>query len=69
MKTSVELDDEKVAIAKQLAQSVTLRKVLDLALDAFISQARRHKMANMLGKDFFEGNLAKMRKRNGLSRR
>ncbi len=69
MKTSVELDDEKVALAKKLAHSSTLRELLDKALDAFISQARRQSMADILGSNFFEGNLSKMRKKpSGRSR-
>jgi len=65
MKTSVELDDEKVALAKKLAHPSTLKELLDQALDAFIAQARRQKMADLLGTDFFEGNLGKKKKKNG----
>lgn len=69
MKTSVELDDEKVALAKRLSQTTTLRSLLDKSLDAFIAQARRQTMADLLGTDFFAGNLASMRERRGRSRR
>lgn len=69
MKTSVELDDEKVALAKRLAHSSTLKELLDKALDAFIAQARRHSMAELLGTGFFEGNLKKMRDKSGHSHR
>jgi hypothetical protein len=69
MKTSVELDEKKVEIAKKLGHSSTLRELLDKALDAYISQARRKSMAEMLGTKFFEGDLDSMRERRGRSRR
>ena len=58
MKTSVELDDGKVAAAKKLSPSTTLKELLDKALDAYISRGRRQTVADLLGTDFFEGNLA-----------
>lgn len=61
MKTSVVLDEKKVALAKKIAQSSTLREVLDQALDAFISQGRRRQLAEMLGTNFFSGDLNLMR--------
>lgn len=64
MKTSVELDKSKVEIAKKLSKSSTLRELLDKALDALIAQSRRQAMDDLLGTDFFEGNLDKMRGRN-----
>lgn len=69
MKTSVELNDEKVALAKELSPVSTLRELLDLALDAYISRARRKTIADMLGTDFFEGDLRKSRENRGRSRR
>ena len=67
MKTSVELDDKKVALAKKISPSTTLKDLLDRALDAYIARARRQSLADMLGTDFFEGNLQKSRARNGRS--
>jgi len=64
MKTSVELDKSKVEIAKKVSNSSTLRELLDLALDALIAQSRRQAMDDLLGTDFFEGDLDKMRGRN-----
>jgi hypothetical protein len=64
MKTSVELDISKVEIAKKLSKSRTLRELLDNALDALIAQSRRQAMDDLLGTDFFEGDLDKMRGRN-----
>lgn len=61
MKTSVELDDEKVDLAKKLSPSTTLRDLLDKALDAYIARVRRQSVANMLGTDFFEGSLTRTR--------
>lgn len=69
MKTSVELNDEKVKLAKKLSDSSTLKELLDKALDAYIARARRDSMANLLGTEFFEGNLTKMRKTRGSTHR
>ena len=70
MKTSVELDDKKVALARQLDHVSTLKDLLDKALDAFIAQARRKSMVEMLGTDFFQGDLDQMRERKrGRTRR
>jgi hypothetical protein len=69
MKTSVELDDQKVKMAKDLAHVSTLRELLDRALDAFIAETRRKNMASLLGTDFFDGHLAAMRERLGRNRR
>ena len=69
MKTSVELNNEKVAAAKKIGHVSTLKELLDQALDAYIAQARRRAMAEMLGTDFFEGDLKSMRQRRGRSHR
>ncbi len=69
MKTSVELNKEKLEQAKQLGKISTIKEVLDEALDAYIEKMRRHAMAELLGKGFFEGDLSKMRKSRGLPRR
>ncbi len=69
MKTSVELDDRKVALAKKLGESSTLRELLDKSLDAYIAQVRRHSMADLLGTDFFDAKHSDMRPKNGHSRR
>lgn len=64
MKTSVELKKEKVELAKKLTGPVTLKDLLDKALDALIAQNRKRNMIDLLGTDFFEGDLDKMRKRS-----
>lgn len=70
MKTSIKLDDDKVALARKLGQAKTLRELVDHALDAYIQQVRRQGMADLLGTGFFNDDLQKMRKReNGRSRR
>ena len=69
IKTSVELESGKVALAKQLGRVSTLKELLDKALDAYIAQARRHSMAELLGTDFFEGDLRTMRRDRGRSHR
>jgi len=65
MKTSVELDSKKVALARALSPTSTLRELIDQALQAFINEGRRSSIADLLGTPFFSGNLSKMRKRTG----
>lgn len=65
IKTSVELEKEKVELAKKLGKSSTLKELLDQALDAYIAQARKHSMAELLGTNFFSGDLKKMRPTRG----
>jgi len=65
MKTSVELNDEKVKLARKLSETSTLKDLLDQALDAYIARARRNSMADLLGTNFFDGNIRKMRKARG----
>lgn len=69
MKTSVELETEKVELARRLGKSSTLKELLDHALDAYIAQARRHSMAALLGTGFFEGDPKQMRRDRGRSGR
>lgn len=69
MKTSVELNEEKVKLAKKLSDASTLKELLDKALDAYIARARRLSMAEILGSDFFTDDLSKMRKPRGHSHR
>jgi hypothetical protein len=69
MKTSVEIDFDKIELAKKLGDKSTIRQILDEALDAYISQLRRKNMHDLLGTHFFEGNGAKMRKSSGNPRR
>ncbi len=68
MKRSIELNEDKVKLAKKLSGASTLKDLLDKALDAYIARARRLSMANMLGSGFFKGDLNKMRKSRGHSR-
>lgn len=69
IKTSVELESEKIALAKKLGGIGTLRELLDKALDSYISDARRHSMVELLGTQFFEGSLTSMRNDRGTPRR
>ena len=64
MKTSVELDKNKVEQAKRFNKNSTLKDLLDKALDALISQSKRQAMDDLLGTDFFNGDLNEMRGRN-----
>jgi hypothetical protein len=69
VKTSVELDEKKVALAKKLTDTDTIKETLDKALDALISQQRRLSMLDILGTPFYSGSLKKMRAdRRGSSR-
>lgn len=68
MKTSVELNEEKIKLAKKLTHASTLRELLDKALDVYISNARRCSISEMLGTQFFEGSIKTMRKPRGSSR-
>ena len=65
MKTSVFIDDKKLALAKRLSHVTTLRKVVDQALDAYIAQVRRQSMLELLESGFFKGSLNIMRERRG----
>lgn len=64
MKTSIEINENKIKQAKKLTQIATLRELVDKALDALIAQSRRQAMNDMLGTEFFEGDLNTMRGRN-----
>jgi hypothetical protein len=63
MKTSVELNEEKVNKAKSLSNAKTIKGILDEALDCLIAQGRRKKLADILGTDFFDGDLSTIRER------
>jgi hypothetical protein len=65
MKTSIELSEEKLELARKLAPQPTTRKLIDAALDAYIREARRGSLLSILGTDFFDGDLKKMRKSRG----
>lgn len=69
MKTSVELNSEKVSLAKSLTGGKTLKEVLDQALDCLIAQGRRKNLASIIGTDFFEGDLDNLRERGKNARR
>lgn len=68
MKTSIELDDEKVKVAKRLSDAATLRQIVDEALDAYITKKRRDSMigllgANLIGPDYKPTRKARERPR------
>jgi hypothetical protein len=69
MKTSVEIDEEKLKLAKKLGPDKTLRTLIDEALDAYIAQNRRKLASSLLGTPFFQGDLSKMRANRGRARR
>ncbi len=63
MKTSVEINPEKLKKALELLKTKSIKKVLDRSLDALIAQTHRESMASMLETSFFDGELDKMRQR------
>lgn len=69
VKTSVELDDKKVKLAKKLSDSQTLKETLDKALDSLISQQRRYSMFDLLGTSFYDGSVKNLRINRVSSRR
>jgi hypothetical protein len=69
LKTSLEIDEKKLELAKKLSRAKTTREVVDQALDALIARTRRRSMLDILGTGFFVGDLDKMRGRRGDSDR
>lgn len=69
MKTSVELDEKKVALARSMSEARSLRELLDDALDALIACGQRRSLAELLGTSFFDGELSEMRERKRATRR
>ena len=69
MKTSVELNEKKVELARKLGPTASLRQLLDKALDAYIAERRRGVVSELLGTSFFEGDLTIMRANRGRVRR
>lgn len=63
MKTSVELSESKIELARSLSGAKTIKDILDQALDALIAQNRRKDLAHLLGTDFFDGSLDILRER------
>lgn len=63
MKTSVIIDPKKIAKARELSGSKTLRSLIDEALDMYIARARRLQLSEMLGTDFFDPKSAPVRQR------
>lgn len=62
MKTSVELDEKKVALAKKLGGQRTIKDLLDKALDEYIARARRLAMAELLGTNAIDKKYAKSKR-------
>jgi hypothetical protein len=70
MKTSIVLDSDKIALARNLMPCDTLRELIDRSLDEYIATARRKRFVEYVTKtDFFKGDLSKMRKRKDTSSR
>lgn len=69
MKTSIELNDEKVKTAKRLSDSATLRQIVDEALDAYITKKRRDSMIGLLGSNLIGSDYKPTRKARERTRR
>ncbi len=63
MKTSIELDEKKVKLARSLSDANTLRELIDQALDSLIAQQRRNSISNVLGSGLISGSTSQMRGR------
>ena len=68
MKTSLEIDSDKIDILKKLSKSSTLREMVDRALDSYIKELRRQDMLLFVGSDKYEGEYKKIRGKNVRSR-
>lgn len=56
MRTNIELDDEKIELAKQLTGAKTKKDVVDLALDELIRSRKRKSLFDLAGQiEFYEG--------------
>lgn len=69
MKTSVELNEAKLNVARKLSNSKSVKELLDHALDALIAQNRRKSLLSILGTDFYDGDLGTMRERKNATSR
>jgi phytoene synthase len=49
MKTSVEINEEKLRLAKRLSHTSTKREIIDKALDAYIARVRRLEESSRAG--------------------
>lgn len=54
MKTSVEIDEEKLKLAKKLGKTNSIKETIHKGLDALITQSRRESMMELLGADFMD---------------
>ncbi len=54
MKTSIEIDEKKVKLAKQVSSISTLRELVDHALDRLIAEKRRLNMKDLLGSELID---------------
>ncbi len=68
MKTSVELDEEKLNLARKLGGTNSIKETLNNALDALIAQSRRQGMFEMLGTDFFDSSAVTKKGSNNATR-
>lgn len=61
MKTSVDLDKEKISMIKDISKDATIKELIDKALEAYLRELRQQQMHGLLGTNFFEGDYKKVR--------
>ena len=61
MRTNIEIDDDIMREAQQLAGTKTKRETVDLALRELVARHRRLKILDLAGKITWEGDLQQMR--------
>ena len=62
MRTNIEIDDDVMREAQELAGTRTKRETVDLALRELVAQRRRMGMLKLEGKIEWQGDLGEMRK-------
>jgi len=56
MKTSIELDEVKLDLARKLGKTHSIKETIHKALDALITQSRREAMLELLGSNCLDHN-------------
>ncbi len=61
MRTNIDLDDNLVKKAMEMASIKTKKDVVNLALKEFIDNMKRRELAKLWGSNIWEGDLDQMR--------
>lgn len=66
MRTNIDLDDNLVEEAMNLASIKTKKEIVNIALKEFINKMKKQELAKLWGSNFWEGDLNEMRtEKNG----